>query len=208
MPQNNYIKTIIEGLERISDNYFLFEKEKKDIVTDFRGKAMEAELADAETRTRSAVTMIVNRMQSELDKLTKETEEGNNYADDAAIAATAQLLSKSGVSIEAAQKVIERFAGNQVALELLWASASDEIKPLFASYRFDNVGKLRNIRASVDSLNWESISNYPSIVSNIREGIQEFSRRQGIDLGPLSDTLQRMRMRNITLLMGLDPDKL
>lgn len=203
------IGTIIHGLEKVSDAYLDYEKRKKEIVETYRGKAVENELYVADQHTRAAIYNPISSMLTAFDSLIEQTEKGNDYdPTSSAVADAARLLSVKGVSLEAAENVARKFLGNSVALSLLHASAHESYQGIIESMMFDSIGVLNKAKAQVDALRHESIASFPSIVSSIRETMQDYAKYQGIDLGSLADSIEQLRMRNIVSLMGLNYDEI
>ena len=200
---------IVSELDQISKIYFDYEADKKYALDAYRMGALESAIKDAEARARASVSVCVNSIYMNIDKLIAAVEKENDYdISSNAVADAARLLSAPGVSPEAAENVISKFRGNQVALSLLHASASEDIKPFIDCWMFDNVGELTRIKFLANELTYESMGNYPGIVSQIRETIWKFAELQGIEMGSLSDTLEEMKMRNIVGMMGLSWDEI
>lgn len=198
---------IAVALDHISKIYFDYEAEKKAALNTYRMGALESAIKDAEGKARASVSAYVNSIHANIDKLIAAVEKDNDYdISSNAVADAARLLSAPGVSAKAAEKVISKFRGNQVALSLLHASASEDVKPLITPWMFDNVGELTKIKHLADELSYDSMGNYPSIVSAIRDKVWKFAELQGVEMGSLSDALEEMKMRNICSLMGLDYD--
>lgn len=203
------INAIITQLYDVGDAYLQYTKDKRAVLETYRGHALEDEMKNAEIRARASAGTAIRVMGNQLDAMIKEAEKGNAYnVTDSSVSDAAKILANKGISLEAAQAVIKPFIGNMVALNLLRASAAEDIKPLFDYWLFDNVKALNRIRYTVGTLSWDSLEHYPAIVSSIREGIQDFAIHQGIEIGEMGGSIEELRMRNIQLLMGLDPDKL
>lgn len=207
---NNKIKsgisTIMNGLTNTSQIYFKYEQEKKEALDKFRGSAMTDEIEAAASRARSSVLRQQSMMQKAFDDIIAETEAGNDY--DPAVAGAAQLLSVNGVSPAAAANVISKFKGNQVCLSLLLASAADAYKDEILKWVFDSIRVLKNAKIAVERLSFENLENYPNIITQIREAVQNYASHQGVELGDLSEALEEMKIRNIIGLMGLSIDQL
>lgn len=204
------IDIIIACLIDVSQAYLNYEREKKAILQDYRGNALEERLKTLNADLKFRVTPKVAGIQRSLENLIEKTKKGNDYdlANSGMVSHAAQLLSAPGVSMESAEKVVEKFKGNQVALELLNASADVSYTPIIDKWMFDNVGILEKARSIASQLNYEDASHYPGIVSAIREAIQSYAWHQGIDIGSIGETLERLRIINIAAMMGLDPDEL
>ena len=203
------INAVITPLYDVGDAYLQYVKDKRAVLDAYRGHALEAEMKRASDSARASASSAIRIMESQLDAMIKDAEEGNTYnVTDSSVSDASKILANKGISYEAAQAVIKPFIGNMVALDLLRAAASDDIKFVFDYWMFDNVQALKRIRYTVGTLEWDSLEHYPSIVSSIREGIQDFAAHQGIELGELGGSIEELRMRNIQMLMGLDPDKI
>ena len=205
MTYNTEINTIVTALTGVSEKYFDYEKEKKRIVADYRGYALEQSLKDIELKMSEATKLDVTIMDRAVARMIEEAKAGNHYdINDSAVANAAALLSNGGIKIEVAIDVIKAFAGNITALELIKGSAHEMYRTLFNDFIFDNVGSLEYIQFRINSLTYESADNYPSIVSQIRERLVDFATRQGIDVNVSAGALEEMRMKNICGLMGVD----
>lgn len=202
------LDNIAVELGHISKIYFDYEAEKKAALNTYKMGALESAIKEAEEKARASVSVCVNSIYVNIDKLIAAVENNNDYdISSNAVADAARLLSAPGVSARAAEKVISKFKGNQVALSLLHASASEDVKPLITPWMFDNVGELTKIKHLADELSYNSMGSYPSIVSAIRDTVWKFAELQGVEMGSLSDALEEMKMRNICGLMGVDYDK-
>ena len=200
------ISLIIDYLFNVSDAYRTYQTEKKDILNTYRDRALSDELESAEAKAKKDIESAVRGIQSTADSLLMATHNGNSYdASSDAVFNAAQLLSVKGVSREAVKSVVSQFVGNQVALNLIHASADPEYYDMIEPWMFDSIGTLERIKNIAGALQYESIENYPSLVSQIREAVQSYGVHQGIEFGVLNDRIESLRMQNVINLMGLDP---
>lgn len=203
------ISSIIIALNRVSDAYLTYEKDRKGFLANYTGGTLQDHVAQAEAEARAAIKVPINTMKDAFDSLIEMTEQGNDYdPSSSAVADAAKLLSVPGLSFDTADKVISKFKGNQVALDLINASAHESYKDFIDKWMFDNIGLLNKGRSAAASLDYQSIGSFPSIVSKILEIVKEYARYQGIELGSISDSIEEMRLRNITALMGIEYDKI
>ena len=200
------ISLIIDYLFNVSEAYRDYQTEKKTILDTYRDQALSDEIAAADARARKEIESAVRGIQSAIDSLIMATHNGNAYdASSAAVANAAQLLSAEGVSREAVKAVVSQFVGNQVALNLIYASANPDYRDMIAPWMFDSIGTLEKSKTVAGSLLYESIENAPRIISQIREAVQSYGVHQGVDMSTLSERIESLRMQNVINLMGLDP---
>lgn len=200
------INKLIMELTEISKIFFEYDAAKKKTVEQYRGKAMEEGLAFNKAEARGKIKPHLAVAEKQIGDMIEEVKKGNKYnSDDPAISNAITALSKSGISRSTVEEVINSFKGNVTALELIRSGVDESYKSLFDEYVFDNVAALEKINNDFMTLDYEEIENYPSIVSKIREELMEFVNKQGIDAETFSQVLEDMRVRNIGMLMGLDP---
>lgn len=202
------INIIISNLDTVCKAYLDYDKKKYIAVRDLRDKAMNDRLAEIVGETRRAAALAIASMERILDNMITEVEKNNDYdPSSSAVADAARLLSVDTpdfVTCDAVEKIIEKFRGNQVALRLIYASATDSNKAIIRPWIFDNVAALRDIRKRIVSLEHDPVENYTACIGDIRCQLQEFARRQGIDTVKLTDAIEELRFRNIYAIMGLD----
>ena len=203
------INTIIASLTEASRVFSAYEQGKKNILRDFRDRALEEGLKKLEAQTKASITPHAWKIEEALDSMIEKTEKGNDYnVNSDAVANAAKLLSVPGISYESAANVVEKFKGNQVALELINASAHESYQPILAQWIFDAVGELKKAKNLVSQFSYESASNYPDIILGIKDSIVKYARHQGIELGDFTGPLEELRVRNIASMIGLDPDEI
>lgn len=203
------INTIINALISVSEKFTSYDAARKNAVLNLRGKMLEDEMATLERDLKGATKFYVTSMTAAVDHMIEEAKAGNHYdINDPAVANAAALLANNGMPFDAAEAIIKGFTGNITALEIIKSASAEEYKGLFDYWTFDNVAALEKLNSTINTLNYENGQNFPGIVSTIREKVEEFARRQGVDIGTSSEKLEEMRVRNITNLMGLDYDKI
>lgn len=200
------INNIIFDLKGIIDECVKYDANKKEVLDTYRFHAIEDEIKRITDDTRAACAKHVNDIQRSLDSLLKSVENGNDYdVNSDAVANAAGLLSKRGISSVAAETVIKKFVGNQVALSLIYASAAEDYKGLIEHWMFDNVGELNKLKTKTELFNYESIENYPGICSSIRQTIEKFARIQGVDMSLVNSSIEELKTNTVCLLSGFNP---
>ena len=200
------INKLIMELTDISKIYFEYDAAKKEAVETYRDRTMEERLEQCKADARAKANRHSIAADGVLDSMIEEVKKGNEYnSTDPAISNAILALSKPGISDNTVLEVILAFKGNVTALELIKGGADESYKGLFDPYLFDNVKALEDIKNMFSQFGYEDIENYPNIVSSIREKLTEFITKQQIDAEIYSETLEKMRMRTIGMMMGLDP---
>ena len=199
------INTIVSGLVAISDKFFQYEAGKKKALSDLRGNTLEEEMAMLDLDLKNTTSKYVASMTAAVNRMIEEVKAGNHYdINDPAVANAAMLLSNPGMDFDAAEAIIKGFAGNETVLRIIQAAAADEYQDLFRTWAFDNVGALESINSTINNLTYQSAGSFPSIISEVREKLTDFARRQNLDISTASDKLDEMRIKNICGLMGID----
>lgn len=202
------INTITSALIAISDKYFKYDADRKKAILDMRGSALENTIAALDLDLKGTTKNYVVSMTAAVNRMIDEARAGNKYdVEDPAVANAAMLLSNRGMAFDAAEAIIKGFAGNVTALQILKAAAADEYQDLFNTWAFDNIAALESIKSAINNLTYQSAGSFPSIISEVREKLADFARRQNIDISTASDKLEEMRIKNICTLMGVDYDK-
>lgn len=203
------LNSIINNLGQVSDIYFEYDAAKRKAVNDLRDQALTDAVKAAETKARNAVAFNVKQMTNSVDIIITETDYNNQFDPEAsdALANAAKLIAIPGLSISTAESLVRPFIGSQTALQILSAAASKDVKGVVDAWLFDSIGCLNGIKSAINMLLYESLSNYPSIVSSIRESVWGYASHQGIDLGGMGEKLEEMKQRNICALMGIDYNK-
>ena len=206
----NSISNVMTYLKDITELQIAYDEKKRQAVNDYRGRMLEDALSSAEAETKTAVDRVVAKMQASLDSLMRETVAANGYdVTSSAVADAAKLLSAPDVNFRTAEAVIKPFIGNQTALNLISANAkSDEVKAAVDVWLFDNTGLIADLKKKANSMSWEPVENYPTVISDIRTGLQKYARLMGVDISDIEATISELKIKNIMHMMGISPDQL
>lgn len=206
----NAISNVMTYLKDITELQIAYDKEKRQAVNDYRGRKLEETLAAAQSEAKASADRVAAKIQSSLDSLMRETIAANGYdVASSSVADAVRLLSSPDVNFRTAEAVVKEFIGNQTALNLILVNAkSVEVKAAVEPWVFDNTGLIAELKKQASSLTWEPVENYPTVISGIRTGLQKYAHLMGVDISDLEDTISDFKLKNITYLMGLDPDEL
>lgn len=206
----NPISNVMTRLNNIVDIQISYDKRKADALDKYRNRELEDTLSTIREETKTAAVSEAAWIQASLDSLLREVQAANDYdVTTSAVADAAKLLSAQDVSFKTAEAVVSKFIGNQTALNLIAASAtSADVKSAVDPWIFDNIGMVESIKRSANRFSWEPPENYPTLVSDVRTRLQNFAQLQGVDISSLKNTIEDIRIKNVTLLMGLSPDQL
>ena len=206
----NSISNVMTYLKDITELQIAYDEKKRQAVNDYRGRMLEDALSLAEAETKNAVDRVVAKMQASFDSLMRETVAANGYdVTSSAVADAAKLLSAPDVNFRTAEAVIKPFIGNQTALNLISANAkSDEVKAAVDAWLFDNTGLIADLKKKANSMSWEPVENYPTVISDIRTGLQKYARLMGVDISDIEATISELKIKNIMHMMGISPDQL
>ena len=206
----NSISNVLTYLRNITDLQNSYDEKKRQALNDYRGHMLEDALAIAQAEVKAAADREAAKIQSSLDSLMRETVAANGYdVTSSSVADAARLLSAPDVNFRTAEAVVKEFIGNQTALNLILANAkSEEVKAAVDPWVFDNIGLIEELKKKASSLTWEPAENYPTVISDIRTGLQKYAQLMGVDISDLEATISDLKVKNIMHIMGISPDQL
>lgn len=201
----NPISNVMTYLRNITDLQISYDEMKRQALNDYRGHMLENALAAAQAETKAGVDREIAKMQSSLDSLMRETIAANGYdVASSSVADAARLLSAPDVNFRTAEAIVKEFIGNQTALNLILANTkSEEVKAAVDPWVFDNTGLIAELKKKASSLTWEPVENYPTVISDIRTGLQKYAQLMGVDISDLEDTISDLKLKNIMNMIGL-----